>query len=220
LRGTADYPAGLERLPDPPTVLFALGRVPVGAVAVVGTREPSAWGLAEAGRFGAVLAEAGLPLLNGLAAGVDKAALEAALGRKGLCVGVLASGHADPHASAGSDVSERILAAGGTLVSEYPPGIPAHKGSFIQRDRIQAGMSAAVVVVETRAEGGTMHTVLAAEKAGVPLYALFPQDQEALAGVEPGKLTGVQQGTWGLLRSGRAKRARSAREWVAGWTGG
>jgi len=204
-RGSPPYPPCLERLKDPPRLLFTLGPPPDGrAVAVVGTRKPTEWGLAAARRQAVALAKAGVPVLNGLAVGVDRAALASALEAGAPCVGVLAAG-LDVETQAGNaELSGRILSLGGTLVSEYPPGTQAHKGSFIERDRIQAGLSAAVLVVESGLEGGTLHTAAAASEAGIPLYAFFPRDSMDRARRDPAGLPSTLRGNWELIRSGTA----------------
>ena len=186
-RGGAGYPQGLELLPDPPPFLFIQGDLraePYPPVAIVGTREPSAWGLGEARRFSESAVQAGLCVLNGLARGIDQAALESTLDAGGRCCAVLACGHDLVDLSPAGPLARRILANGGILVSEYAPGIAAHKGSFIERDRIQAALSLAVVVVESGARGGTMHTARAALQAGVPLMALLPPNEEHAGGPE------------------------------------
>lgn len=214
-RWAGGYPAGLRRLADPPDMVFVRGPAPSPkAVAVVGTREASPWGLAEAGRYAEALANAGIPVLNGLARGVDRAAVEAALKIGGSCVGVLASGHDVAEQGSGGDLARRVLGAGGSLVSEYAPGVDAHKGSFIERDRIQAGLSAAVLVVESGQGGGTMHTARAAAEAGVPLFALLPDEAAARARKDPTGLAPGFQGAWSLIRSGAALRVASTEEFV------
>jgi predicted Rossmann fold nucleotide-binding protein DprA/Smf involved in DNA uptake len=155
------------------------------------------------------LARAGIPVLNGLALGLDQAALEAALALAGPCVGVLASGHDVAEEAHSGGLARRMLGAGSSLVSEYPPGVPAHKGSFIERDRIQAGLSAAVLVVESALDGGTMHTARAAGEAGVPLFALLPEDASVQAHRDPRGLAAGFQGNWNLISSGAAVRVDS-----------
>jgi DNA processing protein len=195
----------LERLADPPRLIFVRGQAPpANAVAVVGTREPSAWGIAEARRYAGALARAGIPVLNGLALGVDQAALEAALALAGPCVGVLAAGHDVAEQAQSGALARRMLGVGSSLVSEYPPGVAAHKGSFIERDRIQAGLSVAVLVVESGVDGGTMHTARAAREAGVPLFALLPEDAMVQAHKTPSGLAAGFQGNWNLISSGAA----------------
>jgi len=210
LRGAPGYPKGLERLADPPRVIFVRGQAPpANAVAVVGTREPSAWGVVEARRYAGALARAGVPVLNGLALGIDQAALEAALALGGACVGVLAGEH-DVEEEANQGASARgMLGAGSSLVSEYPPGVAAHKGSFIERDRVQAGLSAAVLLIESALDGGTMHTARAAREAGVPLFALLPEDAMAQAHKDPSRLAAGFRGNWSQIGSGAAIRVDS-----------
>jgi DNA protecting protein DprA len=215
-RGGSGYPPGLERLADPPRLIFLRGRAPSAhAVAVVGTREPSAWGLGEARRYAGALARAGIPVLNGLAPGIDRAALEAALALAGPCAGVLAAGHDVVERTSAGDLARRVLEAGGSLVSEYAPGVAAHKGSFIERDRIQAGLSVAVLVIESRPDGGTMHTARAAREAGVPLFALLPDDALAQAREDASRLAPGFRGPWSLIHAGAAVRSESPENFLA-----
>jgi DNA processing protein len=212
--GGADYPSGLLRLGEPPLLLFVRGPLPTRPpVAVVGTRAPSPWGLDMAAACGRGEPERDPPLLNGLAAGVDRAAAEAALETGRPCVGVLAAGHDAPDYARPGCLARRVSDAGGCLVSEYPPGSAAHKGSFIARDRIQAGLSAAVLVVESGPEGGTLHTARAAAGAGVPLYALLPGERLEQAQGDPAGLPRNFQGAWGLIRGGEAQRVDSPAAW-------
>ena len=124
-------------------------------------------------------------------------------------VGVLASGHDVAEQAHSGVLARRMLGAGSSLVSEYPPGVAAHKGSFIERDRIQAGLSAAVLVIESGLDSGTMHTARAAREAGVPLFALLPEDAMVQAHKGPSGLAAGFQGNWNLISSGAALRVAS-----------
>jgi len=202
-RGEHPYPSSLARLESPPALLFWKGTAPCGsAVAVVGTRNPSARGLAEARGLGGALARSGVTVLNGLAAGVDQAALESALAAGGRCEAVLACGVAAPLSGWSDRLALRLLERGGSLISEYHPDAPANKGSFIARDRIQAALSRRVAVVEAHVEGGTMHTALAAVGMGIPVFV--PAD--------PGPESEVTLGLRTLLEAGRARTYGSAAE--------
>jgi len=216
MRGQEDFPPGLERLKDPPALIFVEGGpLPAAPVALVGTRVPSAEGLAAARVCGAAFAKAGKAVVNGLAAGIDQAALSAALDAGGACVAVLASGLGIDLGPVPERLARRIVSAGGCVVSEYPPGTAAHKGSFIERDRIQAGLSDAVVVFEARLPGGTLHTARAARAAGVPVFALMDPEARRRAAADAGALAPAQRGVWELLRTSAALPADSPGDCVA-----
>ncbi|MCG3132820.1 MAG: hypothetical protein FLDDKLPJ_03686 [Phycisphaerae bacterium] len=164
--GSEHYPRRLLDVPDPPVVLYVRGSLAALnaslAVAVIGTREPSDWGIAVARRFGVRFSEAGCVVVSGLAYGCDTHAHEGCLSAGGTAVAVLAHGLHTVSPTKNRDLADRIVSAGGCLVSEYAPGVRAMRNFFVERDRIQSGLSDAVVVVETDTEGGTMHTVRAA----------------------------------------------------------
>jgi predicted Rossmann fold nucleotide-binding protein DprA/Smf involved in DNA uptake len=91
---------------------------------------------------------------------------------------------------------------GGALLSEYPPGTPPQRFHFVERDRIQAGLADAVLVVESGVEGGSMHTVKFAKAAGIPVWVTFPDDKTVIAEDNAALLPKTQQGTWYLFKSG------------------
>lgn len=167
------YPAHLAELPDSPDVLFVRGVLPATAgVAVVGTRRASRYGLRLAYSFGVALAAAGWPAISGLARGVDGAAHQGTLAGGGRGVGVLGCGldlwYPREHRSLG----EGLLADGGGMVSEYPPGTPPLGWRFPPRNRIISGLSSAVVVVEAARQGGALITARAALEQGREVFAV------------------------------------------------
>ena len=156
--GTPAYPGQLLDLHDPPTGLFLRGRpLPTSdrIVAVVGARHCSPLGREIARDLGRSLGHAGWSVVSGAARGIDAASHEGALDAGAHTVAVLGSGIdvAYPPASAG--LIERI-AATGTVVSEYPPGVPARPFRFPARNRIVAGLARAVVVVEGEEGSGSL----------------------------------------------------------------
>jgi len=174
--GQADYPVALRDDPQPPGVLFwrgDLGSLHRRSVAIVGTRRCTHYGREVAFALGRDLAEAGVCVLSGLALGIDGAAHAGALaGESGAGpVGVAASGvdvaYPRRHAALWSSVI-----AHGAMLSETPPGQPAQAWRFPARNRIIAGLAGAVVVVESRAAGGSMLTVAAALDRGVQVLAV------------------------------------------------
>lgn len=164
----AEYPERLLDLNDPPAWLFVRGR-PLSelehAVAVVGARSCSPYGRDAAIRLGSQLAEAGLTVVSGAALGIDGAAHEGALRGAGYTVAVLGSGHDRPHPRTNEALIDRI-AEEGSVVSEYPPGTEALPRRFPARNRIIAGLSHGVVVVEGAAGSGSLQT---AEHSGEDL---------------------------------------------------
>ena len=160
-----EYPRCLLELRDPPAWLFVRGHSLSGlgtAVAVVGARLCSPYGRDSAVTLGGLLAEAGLTVVSGAALGIDGAAHEGALGAGGHTVAVLGSGLDRPHPQTNRGLIERI-GNEGTVVTEYPPGAVAQPRWFPARNRIIAGLSDGVIVVEGAARSGSLQT---AEFAG------------------------------------------------------
>ncbi|MBR4943395.1 MAG: DNA-protecting protein DprA, partial [Clostridia bacterium] len=143
----AVYPARLKNIYDPPVVLSVKGKLPVldeeAAIAVVGTRDATPYGLKMARRFGHDLAACGGLVVSGLTRGIDRSAAEGALEACGKVIGVLGTGHD----SANGDLYEDV-AVSGALVSEYPPGMRTYKEQFRYRNRVTAGLSVGALVVE------------------------------------------------------------------------
>ena len=178
------WPACLEHDPDPPLVLFRQGvpavRGPV--VAVVGTRRCTSYGRRTAGRLGRELADAGVAVISGLALGVDAESQRAALDVGGSVVGVVGSGldvvYPKSNRRLWSDV-----ASSGQLWSEWGPGTPPARWRFPARNRLVAAMADALIVVESPAAGGSLHTVDAALERDVPVFAVpGPIDSPASEG--------------------------------------
>lgn len=177
------YPPVLkdERLPPPP-VLFVRGRLPrqllapyvneLAAVGVVGTRKASSEGLAEARHLGASLAAAGAVVVSGLALGIDGAAHRGALEARrrdegaAATVAVLGGAHDRLHPRAHQALAEEIVATGGAVVSEHPPGTPPRPHLFLHRNRLIAALSRVVVVVEAGERSGANSTAQHAVRVG------------------------------------------------------
>lgn len=163
-----DYPVRLREIPDPPAMLYTKGVVSAlhsgASIAIVGTLEPTDFGFKSARRLGKVSAEAGVCVVSGLARGCDTAAHLGCLDANGVGVAVLAHGLDMVYPPDNQSLADELVVEGGCLVSEYPVGIKPFPKSFAVRDRIQSGLSAGVLVVETPIEDGTMHTVNFAKK--------------------------------------------------------
>ena len=169
-----DYPPLLREIPSPPLALFVSGepaRLWHPAIAVVGSRGPSAGGLRHARDFAAVLARAGVCVASGLATGIDTAAHEAALAAGGLTLAVLGAGHDQPYPPSQAPLQARIAEAG-VVVSEYPPGTPPRRSQFPARNRILAGLALGTLVVEAGLKSGALITARQAATAGREVFAL------------------------------------------------
>ena len=167
------WPRRLLGDPEPPALLFATGAIPdVPTVAVVGTRRCSGYGHRVATMLGAGLAAAGVGVVSGVAIGIDAAAQRAALEAGGSAViGVVGSG-LDVVYPPRNRALWHDLAARGVLMSEAPPGARPLPWRFPARNRIIAALADVVVVVESGAAGGSMHTVEAAQQRGRPVMAV------------------------------------------------
>jgi DNA processing protein len=156
--------------PDPPCAwLFVAGQVPPGpaaSVAVVGGRRASPLRRAAARALGAGLAGAGWSVVSGGAVGVDAAAHGGALDGGGRTVVVLGCGLDVAYPRANTGLFARVLAAGGSVVSEHPPGVPPRPAHFPPRNRLIAALAAAVVVVEAAEDSGSLSTAKAAGGRG------------------------------------------------------
>jgi DNA processing protein len=196
LVGDTGYPALLaEGWPtiDAPVLLAWRGRSPAAVgpgVAIVGARNASAYGRSVAELLASAVARAGGRVVSGGAVGIDAAAHVAALGQPGGTTVVLGCGHAVPypsgHARRGG-LFERVLAGGGTLVSELLPEVPAHAGVIRARNRVLAGLAAITVVVEGGHRSGALLTAGAAAERGREVFAV-PGDILAPGSVAPLRL--------------------------------
>ncbi len=157
-----NYPERLRLISSPPLVLFTWGNMDCiqnPAVAIVGTREPGKFGEESARRIASVFSENGFTVVSGLALGCDTAAHRGCLDAGGQTVAVLAHGLDTVYPLKNQSLAEEIFEQSGCLMSEYPPGVKVRNNHFVERDRIQSGLSDAVLVAETSLDGGTMHTV-------------------------------------------------------------
>ncbi len=168
------YPPRLRSIELPPHVLFVRGDVAslsaARAIAVVGTRRPSQQGRQHAARIGAALARAGAAVVSGLAYGIDGAAHEAVVSQGGVTVAVLGGGHDNLFPRGHARLADRIVEAGGSIVSELPPMVQPTKGTFPQRNRLISGLSDATVVVEAPTKSGALHTANWAMDQGRELF--------------------------------------------------
>ena len=117
-------------------------------MAVVGTRAPSQEGLAAASQCGVALAEAGIPMVSGIARGIDAAAHAGTIRSGGHTIAVMGCGIDRIYPTSNRQLAVGILDSGGAVISEYPPGVQARQYHFPARNRIISGLASSVVVVE------------------------------------------------------------------------
>jgi DNA processing protein len=169
-----DYPPNLHQVFNRPPFLWVRGALTSEdrrAVSVVGTRQASEWGRAAAARFARELAEAGHPIVSGLALGIDTAAHEAALAA-GRTVAVIGTGIlASTYPAANRALAERIAVAG-AVVSQFWPSAPPRRSTFPMRNVVMSGMSLGTVVVEASQTSGARMQARFAVEQGRRLFLL------------------------------------------------
>lgn len=170
------YPATLFDTSDPPVALYVRGNPALlhrPAVAIVGARSATEGGKDNARAFAGHLAQRGWTIVSGLARGIDAAAHEGALraADAGSTVAVLACGLDIVYPNRHAELTERIAAAG-ALVTEYPPGTPAQPFRFPDRNRLVAGLSRGVLVVEAAVQSGSLLTARLALEFGREVFAI------------------------------------------------
>jgi DNA processing protein len=191
--GDAEFPGTLRLIPDPPPVLFAQGDLSLvdrPVLALVGSRDHTAYGQAIARTVAAQAARSGIVVVSGMARGLDAVAHTAALDAGGTTIGVLGNGLGVIYPAANRALYDRVAAVG-LLLSEFPPGERPHAGSFPRRNRLISGLARVTMVVEAAVGSGALIT------AGTAL----DQGREVL--VVPGPITSpVSVGCNRLIRDG------------------
>lgn len=194
------YPSRLRSTPDAPIVLFGMGHMEAlnadTLVAVIGTRHPSKGFEAIAFETGAHLARRGVVVISGLAVGCDTMGHSGCVHEQGRGIAVLAGGLDKIHPNSNISLAGSLLDEGGCLLSEYPIGFTPRPNTFVDRDRIQSGLSDGVIVIETNVDGGSMHTVGYAEAQDRPLACTMNP--------APGKDHENPVGNIALINQGRA----------------
>lgn len=202
-----DYPLALSRIPDMPLVIYCTGDPrwlnEPGTIGIVGSRRPTEYGLNAAADIGGALAKSGAVIVSGLADGLDSAGHRAAV--KNNCPTIAVMGvPIDRTYPAANAVLRHKIEQKGCVISEYPPrseGVGAN--GFLQRNRLIAALSSALLVVEAQEKSGTMSTVSHAERYGKPVFAV------------PGSIYSPDSaGTNRLLHEGRARAACSGADLV------
>ncbi|MCL2082849.1 MAG: DNA-processing protein DprA [Oscillospiraceae bacterium] len=171
----ASYPERLRNIYDPPCVLYYKGTLPSmdeeAALAIVGTRNPSAYGEKAASGLAYELSKAGMLIVSGLAQGIDGAAHRGALRAGKPTVAVLGSGVERVYPAIHRSLYEDIASAGAVL-SEYPPGTPIAPANFPRRNRLMSGLSAGVMIIEAPAKSGSLITARHALEQGRDVFAV------------------------------------------------
>lgn len=210
---SAAYPTRLADVDRAPLVLYKLGGADLDAekmISIVGTRHSTSYGVRYVDRLVKDLSSyfPGLTVVSGLALGIDSVAHTAALDAGLPTVAVVAHGLNTIYPSQNRDLARRIVACGGAIVSEYPFGVTPYRSRFLERNRIVATMTDAVIVAESAVKGGAMSTAAVASSYGRELLAL------------PGRLGDeMSAGCNCLIRSQKAMMAGEASDVISmlGW---
>lgn len=169
------YPRLLRGITHPPHLLFCMGYEDLSdpfPIAVVGTRRASAYGLRHTHEISRELVRAGVTVISGMAAGIDAASHKGALEGEGRTVAVLGGALDKPYPAENRPLMRRIIESGGSVISEYPPGVAPTRYSFVHRNRIIAGISLGVLVSEAPLKSGAQHTVRMALDEGREVFAI------------------------------------------------
>jgi len=187
------YPRLLREIHDPPPVLYVKGTLlseDEAAVAIVGTRSATPYGLTHARLFGEELARCGITVVSGLAEGIDREAHEGALNAGGRTIAVVGHGLAMVYPPHHRELAERI-AKSGCIISEFPMEEKPNPWNFPKRNRIISGLSLGTLVVEAPLKSGALITARNAMEQGREVFAM------------PGPISSRQsEGTHALLKDG------------------
>lgn len=183
-----DYPKSLVGVSDAPPILFVAGSpsyLSDKSLSVIGTREPSKHGERIAEKVTTWFSKRGWIIVSGLAKGVDTVAHKSAIKANGKTVAVMAHGLDKIYPSENRELAEDIVSNGhGAIVSEYPYKVGAFKSNFVKRDRIQAALSAGVVLVQTGVKGGSLHASRATLAYGRPLILVGQSKHDLESGFD------------------------------------
>lgn len=191
-----NYPKGLKDIDDAPTGLYYKGSFPETDdrfVSVIGSRRCTAYGRDAALKLSVDLAGHGVVIVSGMAAGIDSFAAQGALRAKGRTVAVFGTAIDRCYPPENRNLMDQIISQDGCVLSEYPPGAKTYGSDFVRRNRIIAGLSEVLIVVEAEIKSGTSSTVDAALKYGRSVFAV------------PGSIfSKYSEGTNRLIRDGCA----------------
>jgi len=170
----ADYPRALLEIADPPPVFYCIGRrelLAAPAFAIVGSRNATPQGCADAEAFAAALSASGLTIVSGLAVGIDAAAHRGGLAHAGSSIAVVGTGLDRVYPARNRELAHD-LAARGLVISEFAAGTPPLKQNFPRRNRLVSGLSRGVLVVEATLSSGSLITARLAAEQGRDVFAL------------------------------------------------
>ena len=189
-----EYPSLLKEISSVPQRLWLMGAKLNNSekrLTVVGTRNPTQYGRRVVNKLIKEVAEAGVTIVSGLAIGIDGMAHQAALDAKGKTIAIMPGGLDKVYPASHRGLAERILKSGGTLISEYPEGSESFKQNFVARNRIQSGISEAVLIIEST------------EKSGTLITAQFALDQDRSVMAIPGNIdSSTSAGPNNLIKDG------------------
>ena len=183
-RGSPGYPEHLNQIMAPPRTLWAMGNLDLlntPGVSVVGSRNASETGLIIADRISQYISSQNIPVVSGLALGIDAAAHGGSVKVNGPTIAVLASGVDVITPKSNTQLAQQILSTGGLIVSEHPPGTPARRDQFVPRNRIQVGLSYASVIIESSVKSGTMTHAKFCHDEKHSLYTIAPNNSPKMA---------------------------------------
>lgn len=205
-RDDAEYPKNLREVYDPPVILYVKGELSERdalAMAIVGSRRTTLYGQEMARKLAFQLARVGIPVISGLARGIDTAAHSGALQAKGRTVAVIGCGIDIMYPAENQKLADEIVAKGGAVVTEFPFGVKPDKQNFPMRNRIISGWSLGTVVVEANLKSGALITANQAAEQGRQVFAV------------PGRADSIlSRGTNKLIKDG-AKLTEDAEDILA-----
>jgi DNA processing protein len=167
-----------------PLILYYKGDLSIAhmpAVAIIGTRNPTPEGIVAGEYYGAQLAKAGYNIVSGLALGCDSAGHRGALSVNGKTTAFLAHGLDSIYPPENKDLAQEIIDKGGLLMSEYPIGTSVNRYNLVARDRLQASLADATLVIQTGIHGGTMHAANTTLMAKKPLWCVEFKNKSSFA---------------------------------------
>lgn len=171
------YPPQLKNIFDPPVCFYIKGNlksIDFGNsyfIGIVGTRNPTPYGIQITKKFGGELSHAGFVIVSGMATGIDATAHKSALESKGKTIAVLGCGVDIPYPPSNAKLYSEIIDKDGLVVSEFPPGHRVLKGLFVTRNRIISGLSKGVLIIEGLKDSGALITARFAAEQGKEVFA-------------------------------------------------
>ncbi|MBZ1348932.1 MAG: DNA-processing protein DprA [Candidatus Liptonbacteria bacterium] len=168
-------PKLLQEISNPPKEIFILGELPpedILKISIIGTRKATIEGKNIARQLSFELTNLGFIIVSGLAMGIDTAAHEGCLQANGITIAVLANGLNKIYPAQNENLARKILENKGAIISEYPPGTPAYKDNFLNRNRIISGLSIASIIIEAPFSSGALSTANYAAEQGREVFVI------------------------------------------------